>query len=1011
MKSKIDQFSVDLNPMLNVARDGTVLYSNEASEPLLQEWGAEIGEKLPSSIVDIAQSVISRNSPEKIEVKVGNKLYLVVFSPLPEEQYVNISGFDISDQKESEKGMVSEAREKAERDTPVEELRKSEEEYRHSVEYVPTGIYEIDYNGPRFKRVNNAMCKILGYTREELIAKNPLDLMDPESWVRFQDRIRRVLAGEPVDESVAFRVFTKDGRAIWIELNVKLQYKDGKLDDALVVAHDITKCKQAEEALAFQASLLSHSHDAVTVANENYIITHWNKAAEKLFGWAAEEVIGKSSKDIFQTKVPSSSKKEAIEKMLRDNEYDGEVFYKRKDGTYICTHVRTTVLQGLQGEFKGTISVFHDFTECKQAEEALRESEEKYRSIFDSVDEGFCIIEMIFDAEGKPVDYLFLETNRAFKRQTGMHDAIGKRMREFVPNHEEHWFEIYGAIAKTGEPRRFTQTAKPLIGGWYDVYAFPYGGPNSNKVAILFNDITERKRAEKALRESEEKFRVALRSSPTAVFQQDLNLRYTWVYQPHPHFTPEGLLGKRDEDVLDPQDAAPIIALKQRALAEQRPLQGDVVIWVNGNPFYYTLSIEPLYDTRGMLIGISGASTDITERKRAEEALRESEAKYHGLFDSMAEAFELMELIYKNGKPVDYIFLDVNPAWERMTGLKKEQVLGRKASEAVGSVESYWPEAMDRALKTGEIIQIENYGVALDKWYSVNMWKFSETACGVTITDMTESKKAEEALRIANETLEKRVQERTSELEQAYKFLKKIETIRNQEIHHRVKNNLQVISSLLDLQAEKFDNKECIKDSEVMEAFKESQNRVISMALIHEEFHKGGGTDTLNFSQYIKNLADNLFLTYKFGSDGIILDMDIEENIFFDMDTSIPLGMIINELVSNSLKHAFSGREKGEIKIKLHREERKECIESISEDCKSTNFTLTISDNGVGILEELDIEDLNSLGFQLVISLVDQLDGEFELKRNNGTEFTMRFTVTEKDDPTQVDLKSQECSN
>jgi len=762
MKSKIDQFSVDLNPMLNVARDGTVLYSNEASEPLLQEWGAEIGEKLPSSIVDIAQSVISRNSPEKIEVKVGNKLYLVIFSSLPEEQYVSISGFDISDQKKSEKGMVSEAREKAERDTPVEELRKSEE---------------------------------------------------------------------------------------------------------------------------------------------------------------------------------------------------------------------------------------------------------KYRSLFDLVDEGFCIIEMIFDVEGKPVDYLFLETNRAFERQTGMHDATGKRMREFVPNHEEHWFEIYGAIAKTGEPRRFTQTAKPLIGGWYDVYAFPYGGPNSNKVAILFNDITERKRAEKALRENEEKFRVALRSSPTAVFQQDLNLRYTWVYQPHPHFTPEGLLGKRDEDVLDPQDAAPITALKQRALAEQRPLQGDVVIWVNGNPFYYTLSVEPLYDTRGMLIGISGASTDITERKRAEEALRESEAKYHRLFDSMAEAFELMELIYKNGKPVDYIFLDVNPTWERMTGLKKEQVLGRKASEAVGSVESYWPEAMDRALKTGEIIQIENYRVALDKWYSVNMWKFSETVCGVTITDMTESKKAQEALRTANETLEERVQERTSELEQAYKFLKKIETIRKQEIHHRVKNNLQVISSLLDLQAEKFDNKECIKDSEVLEAFKESQNRVISMALIHEEFHKGGGIDTLNFSQYIKNLADNLFLTYKFGSDGIILDMDIEENIFFDMDTSIPLGMIINELVSNSLKHAFSGREKGEIKIKLHREERKECIESISEDCKSTNFTLTISDNGVGILEELDIEDLNSLGFQLVISLVDQLDGEFELKRNNGTEFTMRFTVTEKDDPTQVDLKSQECSN
>ena len=121
--------------------------------------------------------------------------------------------------------------------------------------------------------------------------------------------------------------------------------------------------------------------------------------------------------------------------------------------------------------------------------------------------------------------------------------------------------------------------------------------------------------------------------------------------------------------------------------------------------------------------------------------------------------------------------------------------------------------------------------------------------------------------------------------------------------------------------------------------------------------------------------------------------MDLEENIFFDMDTAVPLGIIVNELVSNSLKHAFTGRDKGEIRIKLHREENGECK---NEGCKSTSFTLTVSDNGVGIPENLDIEDLDSLGLQLVTSLVDQLDGELELKRNNGTEFTIRFTVTEK---------------
>jgi two-component sensor histidine kinase len=123
--------------------------------------------------------------------------------------------------------------------------------------------------------------------------------------------------------------------------------------------------------------------------------------------------------------------------------------------------------------------------------------------------------------------------------------------------------------------------------------------------------------------------------------------------------------------------------------------------------------------------------------------------------------------------------------------------------------------------------------------------------------------------------------------------------------------------------------------------------------------------------------------------------MNIDEDVFFDMDTAVPLGILINELVSNSLKHAFYGRDNGEIRIKLLREENGE---SKNEGCKSTIFTLSVSDNGVGIPEDLDIEDLDSLGLQLVTTLVDQLDGELELKRNYGTEFIIKFTVRGNND-------------
>ena len=128
--------------------------------------------------------------------------------------------------------------------------------------------------------------------------------------------------------------------------------------------------------------------------------------------------------------------------------------------------------------------------------------------------------------------------------------------------------------------------------------------------------------------------------------------------------------------------------------------------------------------------------------------------------------------------------------------------------------------------------------------------------------------------------------------------------------------------------------------------------------------------------------------------------MDLEENVFLNMDDAVPLGIIVTELVSNSLKHAFSGRDKGRIYINLRREKNGERINNREdgkyEGCNSTGFILKVADNGVGIPESIHLENPNSLGIQLVTTLIDQLDGELELKRNNGLEFTIKFTVTEK---------------
>lgn len=194
----------------------------------------------------------------------------------------------------------------------------------------------------------------------------------------------------------------------------------------------------------------------------------------------------------------------------------------------------------------------------------------------------------------------------------------------------------------------------------------------------------------------------------------------------------------------------------------------------------------------------------------------------------------------------------------------------------------------------------------------------------------------------------------------------KIEEVRKKEIHHRIKNNLQVISSLLDLESDKF------KDRDVIEAFRESQNRVISMALIHEELYKSEGMQSVDFSDYLVRLVNELSYSYSTDEEKIKVKMNVDV-IYLDMDTAIPLGLMANEIVSNSFKHAFLPGEEGEIYVDL------------SFDAKK--ITLILADNGIGFPAEINFKETDSLGLQLVTTLIAQIDGAIELERGIGTKF------------------------
>jgi PAS domain S-box-containing protein len=245
-------------------------------------------------------------------------------------------------------------------------------------------------------------------------------------------------------------------------------------------------------------------HAAVTLTADGSIIACNHRFADLLKRPPAA-VRGRPLRDFVAPDCHAT-----LEALLRDGrtiEVQDTITLLRGDGTPVSACLGVGALR--EGAL-GLCLMVTDLTERQHYEElrrtqaALRASEKRYRSLFESIDEGFCVIQVLFDEAGRPTDYRFLETNPPFEHHTGLRDVVGKSMRQLRPAHEEHWFEIYGRVALTGEPIRFQNRADALH-RWYDVYAFRFGDPQERKVAVLFNDITERRRTEEALKDADRK--------------------------------------------------------------------------------------------------------------------------------------------------------------------------------------------------------------------------------------------------------------------------------------------------------------------------------------------------------------------------------------------------------------------------------------------------------------------------------------------------------------------------
>ncbi|MBX9582116.1 MAG: PAS domain S-box protein [Gemmataceae bacterium] len=366
--------------------------------------------------------------------------------------------------------------------------RRHAEQTRITLGSIGDAVITTDAAG-RVAYMNAVACELTGWARDDAVGR-PLAavfrIVNEQTRRPVENPVEKVRKlGQVVGLANHTVLIARDGTERPIDDSAAPIRDDrGAVTGAVLVFHDVTERRRAERLAQEQASLIQavndNTADLIFMKDRANRLTYANAATLRVIGMSREEAVRAGEAERFHAPEETAAIAALDRRVLDTGEtVVGEEPYTCADGGRRVFLSTKTPLRDEAGRVVGVIGVSRDITDRKRAEADLRASEERFRTLFESMDEGYCVAEVEFDPAGRPTDYRIVEMNPAFEKHTGLRGVLNQSIRQAVPGLEEFWFETYGRVASTGEPTRFVNEAKPMDGRTFDVYAFRLGGPGS----------------------------------------------------------------------------------------------------------------------------------------------------------------------------------------------------------------------------------------------------------------------------------------------------------------------------------------------------------------------------------------------------------------------------------------------------------------------------------------------------------------------------------------------------